>query len=41
MKIGFREIIFLTVMAGLLAVAFLFFKKSDKKRVDLLADIRK
>jgi len=41
MKIGFREIIFLTLMAGLLAVAFLFFKKSDKKRVDLLTEIRK
>ena len=41
MKIGFREIIFLTLMAGLLVVAFLWFKKSDGKRVDILADINK
>jgi len=40
MKIGFREIIFLTLMAGLLAVAFLFLKKTDKARQNLLADIR-
>ena len=40
MKIGFREIIFLTLMAGLLAVAFLFLQKTDKNRQKLLADIR-
>ncbi|HEX8521873.1 MAG TPA: type 4a pilus biogenesis protein PilO [Tepidisphaeraceae bacterium] len=40
MKIGFREIIFLTLMAALLAVAFLFLKKTDQKRQRLLTDIR-
>ena len=40
MKIGFREIIFLTLMAALLVVAFLFFKKTDAKRQALLGDIR-
>ena len=41
MKIGFREIIFLSIMAALLVVAFLWFRKSDEKRVAILADIRK
>ncbi len=41
MKIGFREIIFLSLMTALLVVAFLWFKKSDTRRVDILADIRK
>ena len=41
MKIGFREIIFLSIMAGLLVVAFLFFRKNDGKRQDLLVDIRR
>ncbi len=40
MKIGFREIIFLTLMAALLAVAFLFFRKTDEKRGKLLTEIR-
>jgi Tfp pilus assembly protein PilO len=40
MKIGFREIIFLTLMAALLAVAFLFLKKTDEKRNKLLGEIR-
>src|SRR5687768_12324064 len=41
MKIGFREIIFLSIMGALLVVAYLWFRKSDDKRVAILVDIRK
>ena len=40
MRIGFREIIFLTLMAACLAASFMFFKKTDTTRVKLLSDIR-
>ncbi len=38
MKFGFREVIFVALMLGLLAISFLFFRKTDEKRVRLLAD---
>ncbi len=41
MKIGFREIIFLTLMAGILAIAFLYFRKTDSSRQSLVAEIAK
>jgi Tfp pilus assembly protein PilO len=40
MKLGFREIVFVGVMLGLLACAYLFvFKKTSEKRSALVADI--
>jgi type IV pilus assembly protein PilO len=40
MKLGFREIIFVSVMIAVLAGAYLFvFKKTSEKRAALLADI--
>lgn len=41
MKIGFREIIFLSIMAGILAVAFLYFRKTDVGRQTLVAEVAK
>lgn len=40
MKLGFRELIFLCVMVGLLACTYLFvFKKSAERRAELRAEI--
>jgi type IV pilus assembly protein PilO len=39
MRFGFREIVFVALMIGLLAISFLFFKKTDEKRARILSEI--
>jgi type IV pilus assembly protein PilO len=40
MRFGFREVIFIALMLGLLAISFMFFRKTDEKRASILSEIQ-